>query len=98
MAEVEGSEWLREALWGSGLLDEVGALLLQRNAKYGSANIDKHGLKGILVRIDDKLARLNHMAGEFPDESVEDAWMDVAGYALIALMKLRGQWGETTSS
>ena len=74
------------------LLQEVGILMRDRHKKYGSGNISKRGIPGILVRLDDKLARIDNGDMDYADESYRDAWMDVVGYSLIALMCLDGNW------
>jgi len=74
------------------LLDEVRTLMQDRHLKYGSGNIAKRGIPGILVRLDDKLARIDNGDMDYADESYRDAWMDVVGYGLIALMALDGNW------
>ena len=71
-------------------------LFWDRQRKYGPGNIARFGDYGVLVRCADKLARLErHYAqgvGDMPDESVEDAWSDLAVYATIALVCRRGAW------
>ena len=74
------------------LLKEVRDLMADRHRKYGPGNISKRGIPGVLVRLDDKLARLDNSDADFTDESYRDAWMDVVGYGLIALMWLDGDW------
>ena len=68
----------------------------ERQKKYGCGNIAKRGPMGILVRMDDKLARLDntvqHGAGESADESVTDTCFDVANYALILDICRAGKW------
>jgi len=76
----------------ASLLGEVQALMQDRHRKYGSGNIAKRGIPGILVRLDDKLARIDNGDMDYADESYRDAWMDVVGYGLIALMALDGNW------
>ncbi|HKN44278.1 MAG TPA: hypothetical protein VJW23_10160 [Propionibacteriaceae bacterium] len=88
-------DWCDQINWEQDLKDllaEVRALMSDRHKKYGSGNIAKRGLPGILVRLDDKLARLDNGDMDFGDESYRDAWMDVVGYSLIALMCLDGSW------
>jgi hypothetical protein len=43
----------------------------------------------------DKIARINHLidnGGEAQHEPLEDSYKDLANYAIIALMVLRGKW------
>lgn len=74
------------------LLHEVETLMQDRHQKYGPGNIARHGLPGINVRLDDKLARIQTGDMDHTDEKYRDAWLDVVGYGLIALMWLDGNW------
>ena len=82
-----------------GKLNEIASriveLLARKDSDYGSENLRKHGLYGILVRLDDKLARLNHLiskkglvSANVIDETLEDTFIDIAGYAINALRLL----------
>jgi hypothetical protein len=45
----------------------------------------------------DKLARINNLvdSGKNPEhESIEDSFKDMANYAIIGLLVLRGQWNK----
>ena len=83
-------------------------LLINRQTKYGSANISQLGLYGVINRIaSDKSSRILHamngsvIAGRVhledfeahADETIEDALLDIANYALIAIALKRGKWG-----
>lgn len=74
------------------VLSELRDTLVRRHKKYGKGNIAKHGLRGIAVRLDDKMARLEHGLEDHADESVLDTLEDIAGYGVIALMWERGLW------
>jgi len=75
------------------VLGEVARLLIDKRHDYGKANIEKHGEFGILVRLDDKLARLNHLRNGSPaNEPVEDTWLDIVGYGVLALLLRRGKF------
>lgn len=68
-------------------------LLLAKNADYGDA-WQKHGLAGVLIRISDKSLRLENLNGReavVVDEAVEDTLRDIAGYALLGLLRGRGK-------
>ena len=68
-------------------------LVLEKNADYGDA-WQKHGLAGVLVRISDKALRLQNLEGKealVVDEKVDDTLMDIAGYALLGLLKERSK-------
>lgn len=78
------------------ILSEALALLLSKHADYGPRNIaDSPGgpLNGLRVRMFDKLARINNLVDRDPEhESVEDSFIDMLNYSLIALLVLRGHW------
>lgn len=62
---------------------------------YGSENIQRHGLKGITVRLDDKLARLTNLLNkeeEPANEPLYDTVQDIADYGLIGMLVLTGRW------
>jgi len=73
-------------------------LLLSKHRDYGSKNIaDAPGgaINGLRVRMHDKLARINNLYGSAlqPEhESLEDSFKDMANYAVIGLLVLRGEW------
>jgi hypothetical protein len=73
----------------SARLEFLKQTLMQKRHDYGPGNLSRHGELGILVRISDKFERLNTlvMAGAEPNfESIDDTWLDIAGYATLALM------------
>ena len=69
---------------------ELRALLRRKHRKYGTENLLLHGEYGIMVRLDDKMARLGYMLDHpdeaADDETIEDTLRDVAGYAIAWLM------------
>lgn len=74
-------------------------IMVERQRKYGPSNIPKFGMFGVLVRLNDKIERLNNMASsgslalvDFADESIEDTLIDVSNYANIMRAQLRGWW------
>ena len=75
-------------------------LLLSKHKDYGPKNIaDAPGgaVNGLRVRMHDKLARINNLvdSGKNPEhESIEDSFKDMANYAIIGLLVLRGQWNK----
>lgn len=77
---------------------EAEQLLVKKHKDYGPKNIsDSPGgpLNGLRVRMHDKLARINHLydSGATPEnESLRDSFIDMANYAIIALMVLDGDW------
>lgn len=58
-------------------------LLCDRQRKYGPNNILKFGTVGIVVRMSDKVERIANNSGDFMDDTVEDSYMDLVGYACI---------------
>lgn len=73
-------------------------LLVSKHRDYGPKNISNSPggpLNGLRVRIHDKLARINHLIETDADpqhESLRDSFIDLANYALIALMVLDEEW------
>ncbi|MET3658498.1 DUF1599 domain-containing protein [Sporosarcina psychrophila] len=73
--------------------DKVRDLLIRKNHDYGDSfaqQYAKYGLQSALIRMDDKMRRLETLAdGEQAQvaESIEDTLMDLAGYALLALVE-----------
>jgi len=73
-------------------------LLLSKHRDYGPKNISLApggALNGLRVRIHDKLARINNLidSDDEPNyESLDDSFMDLANYALIAQLVLKGDW------
>ena len=74
------------------IADEVVELLAKKQMDYGQRNILDFGEFGVLVRANDKVARLKTLLAKDSDgqfESITDTWTDLAGYAIIALMLRR---------
>lgn len=84
------------------LLDEIGQLHDRKQEDYGTdhdpfANVrasQEFGVApwiGALIRLNDKVTRLRQFAnrGSLANESAEDSMMDIAVYALIALVLYR---------
>ena len=99
LARVSGNRDL--ALLFFGRLMELFELWALRQRKYGPENIAGFGELGCLVRSSDKMARLKHslldkVGEDSVDETVEDAWNDMANYAIMAVMCRRGQWPNAT--
>lgn len=80
------------------ITDELSKLLIKKHKDYGPLNIALSPggpLNGIRVRMYDKLARINHLIenNSHPNyESLEDSFIDLANYAIIALLVQRGKW------
>lgn len=81
------------------VLTDIRRTLIDRQRKYGHENINRSGEMGLLVRLNDKLARMGNLLKSSRedaavDESVEDTAIDIAGYGVIWVMWLRGLWGK----
>ena len=82
------------------IMGELAGLLISKHQDYGPTNIANApggALNGLRVRMHDKLARINNLVDNGKDpkyESLEDSFKDLANYAVIALMVMRGKWGE----
>jgi hypothetical protein len=80
--------------------DDLANLLLSKHKDYGPKNISMSPggpLNGLRVRMWDKIARINNLMDsnryDTPaHESLEDSFADLANYAIIGLMVLKGQW------
>lgn len=82
----------------------LGDILISKHKDYGPLNIAHApggALNGLRVRMHDKLARINHLIDSGNDtpnhESLLDSFIDLANYAIIAILVQRGQWEETTT-
>tara|TARA_R110000824_G_scaffold100319_2_gene238607 strand:+ start:813 stop:1133 length:321 start_codon:yes stop_codon:yes gene_type:complete len=69
---------------------QVAEIVISKQHDYGHDNILVFGERGLVVRLWDKLSRLKNllwvMNEEPKNESVEDTFTDMAGYAIIGLM------------
>jgi hypothetical protein len=78
--------------------EELETLLLRKHRDYGPKNIalaPGGPINGLRVRMWDKMARINNLVDSKQDslnEPLEDSFADLANYAIIGLMVLRGQW------
>ena len=77
------------------VLDEMRDVMISKQRDYGPGNILDFGDFGVLVRANDKVARLKNLyKGNRPqNETVDDSWLDLANYAVIAMLVRRGYWG-----
>lgn len=85
------------------LLSDAGELLVSKQLDYGPYNISRAPggpLNGLRVRIFDKVSRINNLidTGVAPEhESLRDSFIDLANYAIIAMMVIDGNWPEMES-
>jgi hypothetical protein len=67
----------------------VHEVLCRKQHDYGHSNIQRFGRAGLMVRVHDKVARLENLIenNSTPNnESIQDNVMDVIGYAAIGIM------------
>jgi len=80
------------------IASEISMLIVRKQIDYGSKNISNApggAMNGLIVRMHDKMARWANLFSTKADpknETIEDTLMDIAGYAIIALMVQRGLW------
>ena len=68
-------------------------LLVRKQHDYGHDNINNFGVIGIAIRVCDKVARIRNLrarGGAAANESLVDSYMDIMGYAAIAIMHANG--------
>jgi len=68
-----------------------------KSKDYGKNNIIKFGLKGIIMRMYEKIERGYNIIwegneAEVKDEAVENIFKDVINYGIIGLLLKRGEW------
>ncbi|MBT4124166.1 MAG: DUF1599 domain-containing protein [Candidatus Pacebacteria bacterium] len=93
MAKQTSNQYLDEAF--QEICEEMVRVFIAKNKDYGKDNILDTGELGILFRSNDKLRRLQNLltAGNNPkNESLDDSWMDIAVYAVIALLVRSGKF------
>jgi len=77
---------------------ELEEIMAAKQHDYGSDNITALGVRGVFVRMWDKINRLKTLVwmGAKPqvEETVDDTLLDIANYAIIALLVRRGEWGK----
>ena len=80
------------------VLADLKVLLVKKHVDYGPKNILNSPFSpyhGLITREYDKVARAENLLkmGKTPEnESLEDTWMDMANYPIIALMVARGNF------
>lgn len=86
-----GNEALKEMLVNAMMLDK-------KHQDYGAGNISRFGLRGIVVRLNDKIERLATLTDEKTNgkeakfESIEDSLRDISNYATIGLLCMKNKW------
>lgn len=76
-------------------IDEVHRTLVRKQRDYGPENIRRFGRQGLMIRLHDKVARLENLdgGGRGPEnESVVDTFLDIVGYCAIGIMWERDEF------
>ena len=84
----------------SNTVYELSQLLISKHQDYGPKNMSQApggAINGLRVRMHDKMARINHLLDsnrhDTPaHESLEDSFRDLANYAIISILVLKGKW------
>ena len=75
--------------------EECFDIMYKKNQDYGD-NISRHGAEGVIIRLWDKLYRLDNVfhsgTREVIDETLEDTIKDARNYLTILLLLLRNEW------
>lgn len=75
---------------------ELQEIFVKKNTDYGSSfeeSLEKHGLIAAIVRMEDKMSRLNTLSKQealVSDESLIDTLKDLSNYALMSAVWLEG--------
>lgn len=75
--------------------EELLEMFLKKHKDYGKGNILSVKELGIALRISEKIERIKHllMQQSTPtNESIEETWIDVGVYAVLAVLLKRGQF------
>lgn len=74
---------------------ELLQMFLKKHKDYGKGNILANKELGIAMRVSEKVERLKHllMSGNTPsNETIEETWIDIGVYAVIAVLLRREQF------
>lgn len=79
--------------------DYISSTVIKKQHDYGPNNIAKFGLYGIMIRLHDKIARLENLLSStrsgnnaVGDETVFDTLTDVVGYSTVGIMWLNNHF------
>jgi hypothetical protein len=95
--QVDWTTMARLAIAASGRLDEAETVetLCSKQRDYGPNNIARFGQSGLLLRLHDKVARLENLllqGRQAQNESLHDTYLDIVGYSVIGVMLLDGSF------
>lgn len=79
------------------IIDSMHDLYVRKNKDYGDSvhdTYERYGMTSFLVRMEDKLNRVktltdNNAIALVSDEKIEDTLIDLANYAILAIIELR---------
>jgi hypothetical protein len=74
---------------------ELLEMFLKKHRDYGKGNILSVEELGIAMRVSEKVERIKHLllkGGDPTNEAVEETWIDIAVYAIIAVLFKRGEF------
>jgi hypothetical protein len=80
-------------------------IYLAKNADYGNSfgeSYEEWGIISAVVRMDDKMRRLKQLTkksavAQVKEESIKDTLLDLANYAIMAVMELEAPFGKEES-
>ena len=87
------------------IAEELTELQAKKNADYDNAymkDIEKYGMVAALIPLNHKLNRLDNLVTKVEKpmvqaESLEDTFLDLAGYAIMAVQYIRNKKGKKIS-
>lgn len=83
---------------------ELQEIFVKKNTDYGNSfeeSLEKHGLIAAIVRMEDKMSRLNTLSKQealVTDESLIDTLKDLSNYALMSAVWLEGTKKEVSQA
>lgn len=85
-AGVESLKWLTDNLGPN--IPDIAQIVCKKQHDYGHKNITNFGTIGVAIRVCDKIARIKNLekTGDPQNESLVDSYVDIVGYAIIAIM------------
>ena len=91
MSSKQPPQYLDQAF--AEILEEMLVTFIKKHKDYGKGNILDTGELGIAFRTNDKLRRVQNLLQKDANpenESIDDNWLDIAVYGVIALLVRRG--------
>ena len=81
------------------IIKQVENISVEKNKLYGSENLIKYGQLGMVIRLDDKMARLSNLVrynklknyNNLKSYSIQDNCLDMINYLIYLIMLNRGE-------